>query len=219
MAGNRIKFDRLLQDYALDRLVQQRDALNAQVPESMDRAAEAAFQKMGAMAAAGAYTGIPKIGAGLAAVKAAVISVTAAAVLIAGSCALVPVIRSAVDRAAIEETAKAKAPADYEIPSPGDDFTVTDEASSERIAARWFKSDHQQVMVQIAYSLPDSSLVGQEYAAVCGIPAAVTETDDTQILTIQHGDVFIQIQYFNAERAELIAYAERLISMNGGNSK
>lgn len=212
------EFDRLMRDYALDRLVERQDELNAAVPDSTDRAAEQAFRKMEAMVSSGAYSGAARAGAAAAAAKAVVISVTAAAVLCAGSYALSPTVRSAVDGlVGIEAPAPSKQPGEYIIPSPGEDFSVTDEAEGERMAARWFKSDRQQVMVQIAYRMPEDIDTGQEFITVGGLPGTLTEADDTETLTLRDGTVIIRIQYFNADREELIGYAERLISMNGGN--
>lgn len=208
----------LFREYRADCLLSGEAHWRGEIPPSAERAAERAFAAMDACAA-----GVPLTAAGgaAAALKALAITVAASAVLCAGSYAAVPAAREYAaslfgGSQRTEEPAGGLAPGQYAIPSPGEGFRVTDEAVNERLAARWFRSDRQQVLVEIAYTLPEELAAPHEaeYVSVAGRDGTVYAADGAEYLILRDGDVYIFIAYFNADRQELLDYAALLAAQN-----
>lgn len=224
------QFDTLMREYRIDRLLSQEEELSALVPESTDRAAERAFEQMRLAVATGApvsFRPTKAAGASLGA-KAAAIAVSAAVLAGAGTCAISPAAReyavraiSAVIQSVQPEKSAARQPGAYIIPSPGEDFTVTDESQSERMTAKWFAGGRRQMLVEIAYKLPDELVKTEdiEYVTVGGLPGTLYETEGMELLVLRDGSVYILIEYFNAGREALMEYAEALLAQNAGEQE
>lgn len=194
------------------------------VPEHTDRAAEKAFRTLSACAAAGAPLPVPSVlarsakaaavGAGI---KALAVTLAASAVIGAGAYAAAPKVHELLGAAhSVTANARHLAPADYVIPDPGGDFTLTDEGASNKMAYRWFGSPEQELIVEIAYALPDEAVQDEkiEVMNAGSMWGTVSEAEHTQLLILRDGDVFIVIEYFNAGREELAAYAEAFAQAN-----
>ena len=234
MDKNEAVFAQMMRDMAAvegSRLLKDEDAWRERVPESTDRAALAALG-LTAAAAAGMAAKAGKRSVGLAArglgklgaLKAAVLAVTAAALLSVGTIAAVPTLRHAV----VERFASApqsvsapvehqKAPGEYTVPSPGADFELTDGAENERLVYRWFTFDRQEALIQIARRLPEDELDGSpgETVMVGGTVGVYRTSGERQVLLLRDGDVWIRIVFFAQERGALMDYAARLAAENG----
>lgn len=220
------RFDYLMREYGLDLLLSREEELRRQVPESTDRAAERAFEQMQLAVASGVpvRVGRAKAAGASAAVKTLAVAVSASVLIGVGVCAASPAVseraRSLMPQSRIraEQGADrpAKKPGDYIIPSPGEDFEVTDESQSERVTARWFTAERSQVLVEIAYKLPDELVRTEdiEYVTAGGLPGTLYETEEMSILILWDGDVYILIEYFNAGDSALMDYAAALAATN-----
>lgn len=155
------------------------------------------------------------------ALKAIAITVAAAAAVSAGACAASPAVRGRVGGllaacARISDTRSALSPGDYIIPSPGEGFTVTDEAKSANMHGCWFTSDDREALVQIAASLPEGTEVSEDAEA---IPVGdrwgtIEETESTCVLILNDGGVMIRVEFWGAQRDEVIDYAAGLLAEN-----
>lgn len=222
---SRKQFDYLMREYRLERLLSQEAYLRRQVPASTDRAAERAFAQMQAAVVSGAPVSIRPAKAAGASIpaRALAVAVSAAVLVGAGAYAASPSVRAYAQRAVTAHaqadgtaSRRARQPRDYVIPSPGEGFEVTEESESERMTARWFTARRQQVLVEIAYKLPDELVktADVEFVTVGGLPGTVYETDGIELMILRDGDVYILIEYFNADRQELTDYAEALAALN-----
>ena len=233
------RFESLLRSYALrlDREIAVEDAAwGGRVPERLDRRIEALTLGAGAAGAAAlAGTGLRKtttvgrFGARLGrlgllgAIKGLVAALAAAALLLGGAYLVSPVVRETVENAVSglrtapePSTALPDSPADWVIPSPGADFKLRDEAGSGTMQGRWFTNEARECMVQIAARLPGGSSLGDgaEPVEIGGLPGEYQDTGLTQVLLLRAGDTLIRIEFWGAERGEVIEYAERLIESN-----
>lgn len=236
MRINEKEIDRLMRAYASQQLLDRREELNALVPPGTDRAVQGAFSKMQAMVDAGAFA-IPAAGgralhaaraaktaaAGLTAakaVKAAALTLAAASVIGAGSYAAIPAVRSAVNEAVgIHETAKEKRPGDYVLPSPGAGYTVTDEAFTENLAARWYTDGDKQIMAQAAYTLPDGIDPDGTPIQIDTLWGTYRKQENTEQIVLFEGSVSILIRAFNLEADEITEYAHAIVRANDGGTK
>jgi hypothetical protein len=124
------------------------------------------------------------------------------------------------DRPAASETLQPRraVPGDYVIPSPGEDFTVTETVDDQRLVCRWFTSAEQELMVQIAYKLPleITGAEGTEIIDLNGRVAAVyLEQGEQKLVELRDGEILLQIEYYNADKEEVLAYAAALAEANG----
>lgn len=224
------RFEQLLRAYALrlDREIAEEDAAwGGRVPERLDRRIGALAA--GAGAAALLASGVRKaavVGGGpglLTALKALAAALTAAALLLGGAYAAFPALREAVNStvgvsqmAPQPGTALPQSPADWTIPSPGPDYALRDEAGSDTMQGRWFTSPAQECMVQIALRLPGGSSLGEGAEAVelGGLRGEYLDTGLTQVLLLHAGDTLLRVEFWGAERGEVVGYAERLIERN-----
>lgn len=189
------------------------------VPDHTERAAESTFRTLRTCAASGVPfpTGIIGGKAAAGGVKALAIALAAAAAIGAGAYAAAPAVCGLAERAIpAAESVRHMAPADYIIPDPGGALTLTDEGFSKKMAYRWFGSPDQELLVEIACSLPEEAEQEGDVDAVDvgGLWGTVCETEHTQLLILHDGDVFILIEYFNAGRDELLDYAEAFVRAN-----
>ena len=209
---------------------EQEQVWNTAVPKHTDQAAERAFRQMEAMVAAGVpiaagataakAAGGSKAAGAVTAVKVLAVAAAGAAVIGMGTLAAVPAARQGLGQLLAPERAEtaqtvSRLPGAYVIPSPGEDFTVTDQAQSDTLNARWFTSAHQQVLVQIARQLPEESSEGAAEAVTAGgLSGALYQSGSTQVLLLRDGDVLLRVQYFNGDRDTLLAYGQALAAAN-----
>lgn len=221
----------LMHQYALrlDRDIERDEAQwRDRVPESLDKRitalaagilpAESALERLaprhtgaGKRAASAVKTGTALRTIAIAAASAAVISV--------GAFTVSPTVRERVDAwfdICAVQARRAAAPGEYIIPSPGERYTVTDEAQSARMHGCWFTSEEREVLVQIAQSLPDGAEVSDDAEAVVvgGCAGLIEENGDTQVLILDDGGVMIRVELWGGDRDEIIDYAGRLLSAN-----
>lgn len=224
--GNRA-LEALFEEYRADCLLAGEIRWRDQVPASTDRAAERAFSEMDAGIAAGlplAAVGREAAGAAAKAAGTAVgirvlaIAVAAAAVVGAGGYAAVPAVRQYVHRlaGAVLPASRDRSPEDYVIPSPGEAFRVQEEVVNDRMAVRWFRSDTQLFLVEIAYELPEGAVPNDspEYVTVAGRAAALYESEDIGLVILSDGALSILVECFNADRQTLLDYAALLAAQN-----
>lgn len=203
-----------------------RPAAADEVPAHADMAAQRAFRQMESWIAAGMIPAAAGIGtaAGIGAArglghaaKALAITVGAAAVLGAGAYVLSPAVHDAVSIphiARIQAAKQARAPEDYEIPSPGEGYELREDVSGEAMIAKWFVAEDRLLMVQIAYQLPEAPDGEGKYVEIGGMTGAAYDVDGDQELLIRDGAVCILIKMFNAEREELLDYARTFAAAN-----
>ena len=208
-----------------DELLKTEELWHAAVPKSTDAAALAAIGTV--LPYAAPAVGRAAAGSGLLkAAKAAAIALGAAAVVAVGAVTVSPTLRgevsallSGAERPAVVQSVQQQraVPGAYVIPSPGEDFAVTQTVDDERLVCRWFTSDTQELMVQIAYKLPQeiTGLADTEPVEVNGTSAVYLEQGDQKLLELRDREVVIQIEYFNAEKDEVLAYAALLAEANG----
>lgn len=237
--GNRIKlsgrgFDELMRDARIERFLRLNE--DGAVPEHIDAAAENAFEAMRAWAAVGA---VPAAAGGAAfarsaggirhisGLKVAAITVGAAALIGAGGYIASPAVRGAIDSAiqiqsretgsvSVREAQEQKHPGDYIIPDPGDGFTLREEVAADHTAARWFEDGNRQLMVQIAWQLPEEPDEDDRLKTVVvgGIPGTLYDVDGDKQLILRDGRVVILIKMWQADTDEILAYASALTEAN-----
>lgn len=195
------------------------------VPAQLDRTAMACLSAPSA-AAAERPIRTPSLpaSAALSGWRLALAGLGAAALLAAGTVAAVPALRARVvsllPAPAVQETEApgllGDSPGDYQIPLPGPDYTVTDEARSERLAYRWFTSPDRELLVKIAYRLQEDRAAGgeTEYVQLGPLWGTYCEADSTRLLILRDGPVFLLFESWGGTREELVEYAERLIASN-----
>lgn len=187
----------------------------SRVPESMDSMVRAL--------ALGAIPAKPKLmkavaaGSAAVALKVTAVAVASALTLGVGAYAVSPAVRDCVDSIISGKAYDQKrGPKDYVIPDPGEDYSLTDEASGENMTAKWFTSDKAELMVQIAYRLPEdpNSSENVDLVTVGPLWGTYQEAENTGLLILRDGEILILIETWGAERAELMSYAEMLVQSN-----
>ena len=159
---------------------------------------------------------------GLTAGRVTLLSAAAAALLAGGAYTLSPPLRAAVNALFCppaqqqEEHVQQRTPREYVLPSPGEEFTVTDEAVGETMQGRWYTSEEMEVLVQVAYRLPEdtSHTENVELVTVGRLWGTYHEAGGTRLLILRDGEVFIHIEFWGAEKETLFAYAELLAAAN-----
>ncbi len=233
------RFEELMREARIERSLRIVDR-NSEVPAHVDEAADRAFRQMEAWIAAGVILSpapeilpLPKAAgasgaaAGLTALKIAAVTVGAAALIGLGSYAAVPALREAVNdslgaaqtQSLREVQREAKAPADYVIPSPGEDYSLKEELSTGTVAAKWFVAERRLLMVQIAPSLQETPPADSETVTVGAMVGALWEQEGDRLLLLHDGQVTVLIRMFNAERQEILDYAEAFAEANSGLSE
>lgn len=216
----------------LERFLEINEEYRDEVPESFDAAAEKTFREMASWVALGsvpasvrqaassakaATIGAAKTGAAGACIK-VLSAVLAAALIGVGSIAVIPGAGNAVKSVLHTEQAEpagTKAPEDYSIPSPGENYTLREDVSSGRMAAKWFEAERRHLMVQIAKTLPELPEGDCEAVSIGGSIGLYYEDEGDQQLLLQDGGMYILIQMHNASRQELMDYAELFAEANG----
>lgn len=225
------RFMEIMRQARADRDLRISEEWKDKVPEHADEAADRAFKQMEAWIAMGAIPALTSeasagrrgrsgktakaMGAG-AHVKITAAAVAAAVVIGAGSYAASPGVRRAVSGlcAVGEKTESPRAPAAYEIPSPGEGYSLREDVSTDTMTARWYTAERRLLMVQIAYELPEEPS-GEGDAVIVGrMPGMAYDVKGDQQLVIRDGDVSILIKMFNADRQELLDYAAALAEAN-----
>jgi len=211
------------------RLLEEEKTWKGLVPDEIDKAVFAALGGTAAVAAAAA-TAAPAVKAAKAAflakrIAGAAAGILAAAVLVTGgSYAAIPAFREAADEtlagigigpAAHTETVQALTPGGFSIPSPGEGYEITDESTGERVSYKWFTSSENEVLVEVGYRVTEQTGDAAE-AVVLGNGAAGTycEEGNTKTVFLRDGDVNIRVTFSNAEREDVLSYAELLLSAN-----
>lgn len=207
-------------------LLKTEEVWHSAVPASVDKAALAAIGG-GLLPYTAPAAGKAAAGTFLAkAAKVAGLSLAAAAVVAAGVVTVTPSLREGVaalltgeerPAAAAQSAAHRQVPGDYVIPSPGEDFALTEALDDERLIVRWFTSDSQELMVQVAGRLP-AEISGREDAELVDLGGAVAsylEQGEQKLLELRDGNVVIQITCYRAEKDEVLAYGTLLAEANG----
>ena len=219
------EFIGIMRAYREDRLAMIEASAEDAVPAHTDEAAGRAFRQMEVWIARGAFPAAAGkvlrrgIACG-AALRAVIAAVSAAALLSAGSYALFPSVRSAVDAALCRTEAQTaapfseKAPADYTIPWPGEGYELREDVTGEAMIAKWFTAERRLLMVQIAYELPEVPEGAGEYVDLGGMVGFAYEADGDRQLLIRDGAVSILIKMFNADPEELLDYAAAFAAAN-----
>ena len=223
MAENKYDIEQLLQLMACEdgkALLNEESAWESRVPAGVDEAAKAAKAAAAAgtaapwLAPAKAATTIAKrIAAGVAAV-AVITGISAAAYRVSPSLreAAAPLLSSLpfVSSLAGEEAA----PGDYIIPSPGEGFAVSEEFSSDTLVYRWFKSEDADVLVQVAYVLPQIGAQDAESIQVGALQGICASADGSTYVEMRDGDILIRIVWSGSDREALLAYADTFEAAN-----
>lgn len=154
-----------------------------------------------------------------AAVRALALTIAAAVVLSVGACVVSPTVRGLTKQVFTSvlgaESVPARTPDSYIIPSPGEDFSLTNEAEGDNMLARWFTSDRMEALVEIAYRLPENtSADAGEVVTVGDMWGTYRETGGTGVLILRDGDVYIHVEFWGADREEIMRYAEALVQAN-----
>ena len=239
MAAKEAKFESLMQAYAAWEDEEIRAAereWHDKVPDSLDRAVHelcagalpaAPLLLSGSAAVQVCARGGKATSAGLKAVKGAAIGLAAAALVTAGAYTFSPAVRELAaglfrcETVTEQVRASARSPADYSIPSPGEGYALTDEARGERLYYRWFTAPRRQLLVEIAYRLPEDVTQSEnvELVELGGLWGTLSEAVGTELLILRDGEVFILIELFNGSREELMEYAEALTAANEVDSQ
>lgn len=215
--------DALMREYIDDegaRLLEQEALWHGRVPESTDRAARAALAAAGSGAALGRARPAHGLPSAVAAVRALAMAAAAAAVVSVGAYAVSPAVRSFVSGLfageALTDARAARAPGEYVIPPLGDEYTVVDEGVGERLAYRWFTGPEYEVLVEIAYRLPEDmdGAENVEFIAAGGLWGTYCEAEDTCLAILRDRDVFILVEFWGGDRQAVLDYAERLVEAN-----
>lgn len=202
------EFDALLEEslrYTGDRLYEEDRTWRDSVPDSFASAARASV--------ADPVRTRPVLPAAKGILLAAVLTLSAAGAVTAGVYYGSPAVREAVNRRIVAaDAAQAKAPADYVIPDPWEEYELVDEAAGDSMVYKWFRKDKKQVLVEIGYRLPaDMQLTGE--AVTVGGLEGVYRAESPAVLL--HGDgVDIFIGCWNGSREDTLAYAAALIEAN-----
>ena len=222
-------FQALTREFALrmDRQIEREDReWSDRVPESMDRMAAGllsgslpAVYIFGEPTVIHSAKRLARRASRALAVRITAVALAASAAVGAGGYAASPALRetvSAVLTAQRSETAPERTPGEYVIPSPGEGFSVTDEAVGTKTRGCWFTSADREMLVQIACRLPEGAELSDdaELLFVDDVPAYYEQTDTTRVLLLRDGGVLIRIEIWGAEQEELIDYARRLLEAN-----
>ncbi len=223
MAENKYDIEELLQlMVAADgkELLKDEQAWADKVPAGVDKAAKAAKAAAAAgtaspwLAPAKATANIAKrIAAGVAAV-AVIAGISTAAYRVSPSLreAAAPLLSSLPFVSSLQR--EERTPGDYIIPSPGEDFAVTQEMATESMVYRWFSSEDANVLVQVATVLPAISSVSEEGVQIGAMQGACGETDGGVYVQLQEGEVFIRIVWSGGDREALLDYAALFEEVN-----
>lgn len=228
------RFEEIMREARVARYLRMDEQYRDEVPEHIDRAADRAFRQMEAWIAAGvilspapeapplpkaAGTATKAAGAA-AALKATAVTLSAALLISAGGYLASPTLRQTVNgvlgiEAASPDTRRsARAPADYVIPSPGEGYELREDLSTETVAAKWFVAERRLLMVQIAKELPEEPTGVGEVVTVGDMVGMAYEIDGDQQLLLRDGELSILIKMYNADRQELLDYAEQFALAN-----
>ena len=209
------EFDALLEKalkYNGDRLYEEDRQWHDKVPESFEKTG---LDTLTAMSAALAKPAKPRVGFGKKLLVAAVLSLSAAGAVTAGVYYGSPQVRDRVNERIVASSAAAeRRPADYAIPDPWEDYELRGEAYTDTMTYKWFVHERKQVIVEIAYNLPEGmdDLSGGEAVAVGGVPGVYSAAE--QAILLHDGGVDIFIGYWNGSREDTLAYAEALLDAN-----
>lgn len=226
------RFDELMAHARFERYLGIDELYSDRVPEHIDRAAERAFHRMEAWIAAGAIPGtvpepptMPKAAGAAAAMKATSIALASAVLIGVGSYCAVPAVREAVNgclgiKTAISDASySAKSPADYVIPSPGDGYELREQIDSDTVKAGWFVAERRLLMVQIAPELQELPTGEGEVVVIGSMVGTAYEIDGDRQLLLYDGGMTILIRMYNADRQELLDYAELFEAANRRGSQ
>ena len=220
-------FESMMRELVRDegaRLLEGEKAWRGLVPDSIDKVAYAAIAAGTAAKAAPAAAGFAVKNI----IKAAAVAVAASLVVTGGACVVSPAFRARVSdlltgtegagSAYVQKNAD-KTPGSYAIPSPGDAYEITDEAVSERVQYKWFTSDEREILVEVAYRLPgnDAEAAGEVLVLSGGLWGAYTEDGGTKTAVLHDGDIDVRITFSNAEKDDILSYAELIASQNAGS--
>lgn len=183
------------------------------VPESFKASGRAA------LAALAVSPKAPKLrfpGAGRILLTAAV-TLAAAGTVTAGAKYAVPAVKAYIEsRPAVTQSVaeSARDPREYAIPAPWEDYTIQDEASGERMVYKWFGGGRKQLLVEIAWQLPEDSNQPGELETVFFGDLWGTYCEENRSLLLHDGAVSVYIRYWNGGREDVLAYAEAFIEAN-----
>lgn len=112
------------------------------------------------------------------------------------------------------QTELAAEPRTYRIPSPGEQFTVTENGEGDQVRYIWFTSEDQIILVEVLNYYPEEMTRGAEAISVGGTPASYSEGGNAKTLVVQDGDISLVIQASGFVRDEILAYAGLLLEAN-----
>lgn len=208
------EFDALLEDALRDagsRLYRDDLAWRERVPEHFTRAGRDAIAAMSTALVKPAK----HLGFGKKLILGAALTLSAVGMVTAGAYYGSPAIRECVNTRIAAASAEAeRRPMDYVIPDPWEEYELRGEAYSDTMIYKWFVHDRKQVIVEIAYNLPEGmdELSGGESVTVGDVPGVYSETE--QAILLHHGGIDIYIGCWNGSREDAIAYAAALLAAN-----
>lgn len=214
------RFEAVMQKARVSRYLQINARYANDVPEHIDEAAREFFRSCEGMIAAGATPpGAPARAAAKAGLGVKALAVIlSAAVIGAGSYFAVPAVKEAANgvwELGQAEQRQSKLPTDYIIPSPGEEYEVKEDVSTENLAVKWFSAERRLLLVQIADALPELPEELGETVLIGGSAAFMSEAEGMWQLVMHDGDMLILMQMYNVERQELTDYAEMFAAANG----
>lgn len=222
MTGTMDEFDMLMYELVHEegpRLLEENRRFRDKVPPRSEASARAVIAALGAGTAAKRALGLA--GQGKLLTLAAAVTLTAA--ITGGALIASPTVRQHAGRAvsAVVETvtaqrAASRAPGDYIIPSPGEEFTVQESVDTDTLAYVWFAAGDRAALVEIASKLPEGTAIPEdaEPMPIGGTVGLCYEIDAAQYMIWQDGGVTILISLKNEDRQALLDYAERFAAAN-----
>lgn len=220
-------FDSLGKDYIETegtRLLQLEEEWHDRVPSHMDRAAEKAIHRSRYNELAllllplGFKPGrVKKGGTFLPAGKIAAIALAGAVTATAGVYAASPSLRAELApffSGSTQQTETAAVPKGYQIPSPGDQFSVVENGEGDQVLYTWYASGEQAILVEVLNYFPEDMTKGGEAVSVGGLQGYYTEGGNAKTLVLQNGAVSFVVQASGVERSEIFAYAGQLVEVN-----
>ena len=122
-----------------------------------------------------------------------------------------PAPSAELTRSVAERTARE--PEEYSIPSPGEDYSLVEEAEGSRVRYAWFRSGEREILVELLFYAPEQPEPA-EPIQIGPLSGTLSESNIMQTLTLRDQTLYLVLQSVNVEREALLAYAAALVEAN-----
>lgn len=112
---------------------------------------------------------------------------------------------------ALERTARE--PEEYSIPSPGEEYSLVEEAEGSRVRYVWFRAGEREILVELLFYAPEQP-ESAEPIQVGPLSGTLSESNIMQTLTLRDQELYLVLQSVNVEREELLKYALAVVEAN-----